>query len=218
MLIYSAVIAGATSQPNHNQASGEQVLVANSMSTQQTSPSIHRQLDHTPLQTLSQSTLGVSSFSDANHRQQSLSQSYRERGYTLRYFNECESGGVSFPKQNGLSISQYFAFAQNKRSQLPPRKREGWIVEAFVAGLDHLGSRIVIESALDEGGWTWDMLANIVRGMVPKRCLSSHRVLTSREAQQTRQGISKNGDQEVKPKTRPRRQIPIVPADEEDDS
>ena len=188
------------------------------MSTQQTSPSIHRQLDHTPLQTLSQSTLGVSSFSDANHRQQSLSQSYRERGYTLRYFNECESGGVSFPKQNGLSISQYFAFAQNKRSQLPPRKREGWIVEAFVAGLDHLGSRIVIESALDEGGWTWDMLANIVRGMVPKRCLSSHRVLTSREAQQTRQGISKNGDQEVKPKTRPRRQIPIVPADEEDDS
>lgn len=190
------------------QASRDQFLVPNSVSTQQASPSIHKQPDHAPLQAGSQSTLGASGSYDSCQRQESSSRSYRQRGYTLRYLDEIGSVGeskVRYFKQDGRSILQYLAFVERERSQLRPNKREGAIVEAFVAGVDHLGTRIVVERALDEGGWTWDMLTKTVWSLAqaeyhphPQRLLASE------------------GGQKVKLKSKRRRQIPIVPADEED--
>lgn len=190
------------------QASRDQFLVANSVSTQQASPSIHKQPDHAPLQTDSQSTLGASGSYNSSQRQESSSRSYRQRGYTRRYLDEIGSVGeskVRYFKQDGRSILQYLAFVERERSQLRPNKREGAIVEAFVAGVDHLGTRIVIERALDEGGWTWDMLTKTVWSLAQAEYhLHPQRLLAS------------EGGQKVKIKSKRRRQIPIVPADEED--
>ena len=149
--------------------------------------------DHdTSLQTLSQSTLGSSNFSDA--RDQQPVHARDDLQMTEPDHDETE---YSMIKQDGRSLSEYFSLTEAGRGQLPPRKREGRIVEAFVAGLDDVDIRGRLEKRLDEGGWMWSVLETAVLKIVRER------------------ESSRRTDQPVK-KSKKRRCIPIVPVDEED--
>lgn len=149
-------------------------------------------VDHdTSLQTLSQSTLGSSNFSDA--RDQLVDQTRNDQ----KTEPEADEVEYSMIKQDGRSLSEYLSLTEARRGQLPPRKREGRIVEAFVAGLDDGDVRGRLEKRLDEEGWMWDVLTTVVHGIV-----------RDREA-------SRQPDR-PKHKSKKRRCIPIVPVDEED--
>lgn len=149
--------------------------------------------DHdTSLQTLSQSTLGSSNFSDARDQQPLLA-----RDDLQMTEPDPDEDDYRMIKQNGRSLSEYFSLTEAGRGQLPPRKREGRIVEAFVAGLDDGDVRGRLEERLDEEGWMWSIVAAVVQ-----------RVVRERER-------SRRTDQPVK-KSKKRRCIPIVPVDEED--
>lgn len=141
------------------------------------------------LQTLSQSTLGSSNFSDARDEQPA-------HGPPETELDEDEYRMI---KQNGRSLLGYFALTEAGRGQLPPRKREGKIVEAFVAGLDDADTRVLVERHLDANGWMWNVLATVVQRIV-------------REQGQTAQ----TDQPQAKRKSKKRRCIPIVPVDEED--
>lgn len=65
--------------------------------------------------------------------------------------------------QNGRTISDYLAFASDLRSQLPRRKQEGHIVEAFFDGItgddaDGAAFKASLEDYLDKAGWIWSNL------------------------------------------------------------
>lgn len=149
--------------------------------------------DHdTSLQTLSQSTLGSSNFSDARDQQPLLAHDDLQMTEP-----DPDEDDYRMIKQDGRSLSEYFSLTEVGRGQLPPRKREGRIVEAFVAGLDDGDVRGRLERGLDEEGWMWGVLEAVVQ-----------RVVRERER-------SRRTDQPVK-KSKKRRCIPIVPVDEED--
>lgn len=148
--------------------------------------------DHdTSLQTLSQSTLGSSNFSGTRDQQPVH---IRDDQKTEPDPDEAE---YSMIRQDGRSLSEYFSLTEVGRCQLPPRKREGRIVEAFVAGLDDGDVRGRLEERLDKEGWMWGVLETAVQRIVKER----------ERSQRT--------DQPVK-KSKKRRCIPIVPVDEED--
>ncbi|KAF5017370.1 hypothetical protein F66182_10704 [Fusarium sp. NRRL 66182] len=60
--------------------------------------------------------------------------------------------------QNGRTISDYFVFTSELRSQLPRRKQEGHIVEAFFDGItedsDGAAFKASLEDYLDKAGWS----------------------------------------------------------------
>lgn len=148
--------------------------------------------DHdTSLQTLSQSTLGSSSFSDAGD------QPVHARDHLQKTEPDPDEAEYSMIKQDGRGLSEYFSLTEAGRGQLPPRKREGRIVEAFVAGLDDVDVRGRLEKRLDEEGWMWGVVTTVVQGIV-------------REREASRQ------TDRPKYKSKKRRCIPIVPVDEED--
>lgn len=64
--------------------------------------------------------------------------------------------------QNGRTISDYLAFTSELRSQLPRRKQEGHIVEAFFDGItedsDGTAFKASLEDYLDKAGWVWSNL------------------------------------------------------------
>ncbi|EED12260.1 conserved hypothetical protein [Talaromyces stipitatus ATCC 10500] len=65
--------------------------------------------------------------------------------------------------QNGRTINDYFAFVSQLRSQLPRRKQEGHIVEAFFDGIaedseDGHAFKASLKDYLDKVGWVWSHL------------------------------------------------------------
>ncbi|PCG91445.1 Hypothetical protein PENO1_093840 [Penicillium occitanis (nom. inval.)] len=65
--------------------------------------------------------------------------------------------------QNGRTTSDYLAFTSELRSQLPRRKQEGHIVEAFFDGIteddaDGAAFKASLEDYLDKAGWIWSNL------------------------------------------------------------
>jgi hypothetical protein len=64
--------------------------------------------------------------------------------------------------QSGRTISDYLALTSDLRSQLPRRKQEGHIVEAFVDGItedaDGKAFKASLEDYLDKAGWIWSNL------------------------------------------------------------
>ena len=65
--------------------------------------------------------------------------------------------------QNGRTISDYLTFTTDLRSQLPRRKQEGHIVEAFFDGItgddaDGAAFKASLEDYLDKAGWIWSNL------------------------------------------------------------
>lgn len=133
-------------------------------------------------------------------------------------------------KQRERTLSEYFSFAVAVRRQLPPRKREGVIVEAFVGGLDNLSTRELLEKQMDREGWSWSVLETVLSNVISEQ--------GGRDVQAISDGIGSNAcgentdnkgstgcrpdghemanDTNLKQRHRKRRCIPIVPVDEDD--
>lgn len=73
---------------------------------------------------------------------------------------ECDLEGL---KQNEKSLAEYFLMAERIRSQLPRRKQEGVIVEAFYEGLRDGNIKLSLERSLEGAGWTWSTLEMFCR-------------------------------------------------------
>ncbi|TQB69470.1 hypothetical protein MPDQ_001830 [Monascus purpureus] len=134
-------------------------------------------------------------------------------------------------KQRERTLSEYLSFAVEVRRQLPPRKREGVIVEAFVGGLDNLYTRELLEKQMDRDGWSWGVLETVLNNIISEQ--------GGRDVQAISDGIGSNArgettdskgstgcrpdghgmanDTNLKQRHRKKRRcIPIVPVDEDD--
>lgn len=176
------------------------------MPTGQTSPS---PLKNENERTLSQSTLGTtatwSTPCDSKNKQQPDVTHENDESKSQDQSNpNAEGYGYDKIKQDGRGLLEYFTLAEVTRSQLPPRKREGGIVEVFVGGLDDTEMRGYLEKRLDEDGWAWNALGVLVQKIVKGLDTPKRRARVEDE-------------REVKRKTtKKRRYIPIVPVDEDD--
>lgn len=183
----------------------EPELVPDSMPTGQTSPS---PLKNENERTLSQSTLGTtttwSTPRDSKNKQQPDVTHENDESKSQDQSNPNAKGyGYDKIKQDGRDLLEYFTLVEVTRSQLPPRKREGGIVEVFVGGLDDTEMRGYLEKRLDEDGWAWNALGVLVQKIVKGLDTPKRRARVEDE-------------REVKRKTKRRRYIPIVPVDEDD--
>lgn len=124
--------------------------------------------------------------------------------------------------QNGTTLAEYFSFASEIRRRLPPRKREGVIVEAFMAGLDDQVTRRVLEEGMDEEGWGWCVLERLLGSVTiiggQGHDHGHHQEQGQEQAVGGDVGGTKTGNNSMrKQKSRKRRRcIPIVPVDEDD--
>lgn len=164
------------------------------------------------LRTLTETTWGSSS-----HPQQSSGQAdhYGEKERTA----EPDSTTLPQIRQGGRDLGEYLASAEDMCAQLPPRKREGEIVESFVRGLDDAGTRGRVEGEMDRAGWSWDTLAKIVRNEMERQ---------QRQAVEPKRAVKGDVEERVeviqgpgevrmsRQRKKQRRFIPIVPADEDD--
>jgi hypothetical protein len=65
--------------------------------------------------------------------------------------------------QEKKSLAEYLSMAERMRSQLPRRKQEGVIVEAFYEGLRDRRIKVCLERYLQVAGWTWKSLEGFCR-------------------------------------------------------
>ena len=181
-------------------------LVPDSMPTGQTSPS---PLKNENERTLSQSTLGTtatwSTPRDSGKQQQpdGTHEDDEQKKQNQNQSHPNAEGGYDKIKQDGRGLLEYFTFAEDTRSQLPPRKREGGIVEVFVGGLDDTEVRGYLEKRLDQDGWAWNALGVLVQ-----------KIAKGLDTPKKRNRVE--DEREVKRKSKKRRYIPIVPVDEDD--
>lgn len=181
-------------------------LVPDSMPTQPVS-SDQRQTTDTPLQTLSQTTLGSAIPNDPTRSQDQQHVPRECEGVHEVEKSKShgqEQGEYGFGNQNGRTLAEYFAPVEAFRNQLPPRKREGRIVEVFVEGVENQEIREMLEKELDERGWMWNVLDVAVHRLMEVDVLMDLGVNVP-ETEQKDQGRS-----------RKRRRIPIVSEDEAD--
>jgi hypothetical protein len=61
-------------------------------------------------------------------------------------------------RQDDQDLPHYLAIASTLRSQLPPRKQEGSMTEAFFEGLKDDNIKQSMEQYLDKYGWIWSNL------------------------------------------------------------
>ncbi|KAI9927787.1 hypothetical protein AWENTII_012569 [Aspergillus wentii] len=180
-------------------------LVPDSIPMDEANPPLERKYLE---QQLTQATFGDPSEYD----EQSLSHDGNE--LKRKHNNQPETDLHRLMKQNGRGLAEYFSFAESTRMKLPPRRREGLVVEAVVAGLDDLKVRDLLERQMDDAGWSWDVLAALLRGMVREQ---ERKTFDIQSAEAGTVHATTNGTA-VKPRQRKRRRfIPIVPADDEDD-
>jgi hypothetical protein len=67
-------------------------------------------------------------------------------------------------KQDHHELYDYFTFAAELRSELPRRKQEGHMVEAFFNGLSNDSAvKMAIEEYLDALGWIWSNVEGFCR-------------------------------------------------------
>ncbi|KAB8229234.1 uncharacterized protein BDW43DRAFT_315218 [Aspergillus alliaceus] len=123
-------------------------------------------------------------------------------------------------KQNMRSLGEYWSYALDARIQLPLWVKSSEIAKAFVHGLDDDVIRRLVEGHLDVAGWSWEVLADIMRQKLDEDRKAQAGTLPLRvKADPGREtiDISKvNAPIKHKKKKRKRRAIPIVPADEDD--
>ena len=183
----------------------EPELVPDSMPTGQTSPS---PLKNENERTLSQSTLGTTATwstprDSKNEQQPDVTRENDESKNRKQSIPNAEEYGYENIRQNGRGLLEYLNFAEVERSQLPPRKREGGIVEVFVGGLDDTETKSYLEKRLDEDGWAWNALGVLVQ-----------KIAKGLDTPKKRNRVE--DEREVKRKSKKRRYIPIVPVDEDD--
>lgn len=125
-------------------------------------------------------------------------------------------------KQNGRNLAEYLAYAEDVRGRLPPRKREGLIVEAFLEGLDDLAVRAMLERRMDDAGWAWDVMITSLRPFITRRQASQgseqgmkrkHQKEAANVVKRIAKGPANGGTVRNRKKRPP---IPIVPVDDED--
>ncbi|KAL1963375.1 hypothetical protein VTN77DRAFT_8391 [Rasamsonia byssochlamydoides] len=120
-------------------------------------------------------------------------------------------GDLKCLKQNKQSLAAYFLMAENIRSQLPRRKQEGIIVEAFYEGLRDGNIKSSLERSLETTGWTWNTLERFCR-----QCFSQEKINMS-ETQDATTGIVQWPQYgKRKTKTRKRRHISLGPLENSD--
>jgi hypothetical protein len=122
-------------------------------------------------------------------------------------------------KQNGRSLAKYLSYAEEVRGQLPPRKREGMIAEAFLDGLEDLAVRGMLERRMDGAGWAWDVMSMSLRRFISRRQAGGSDVDGHVQNGQVNgyartAKVCANGGMARQRKKRP--PIPIVPVDDED--
>lgn len=164
------------------------------------------------LRTLTETTWGSSSNSQQSSSQVDL---YLEK----ERITEPDSAMLRRIRQGGRDLGEYLSSVEGLRAQLPPRKREGEIVEGFVRGLDDAGTRGRVEGEMDRAGWSWDTLAKIVRTEIEKRHGQAMALKRAVKADVEQRVEAKQAPGEAhmsRPRKKQRRFIPIVPADEDD--
>ncbi|KAF5864740.1 hypothetical protein ETB97_006585 [Aspergillus alliaceus] len=139
-----------------------------------------------------------------------------ERRFTMKG----QEGLYDLFKQNMRSLGEYWSYALDARIQLPLWVKSSEIAKAFVHGLDDDVIRRLVEGHLDVAGWSWEVLADIMRQKLDEDRKAQAGTLPLRvKADPGREtiDISKvNAPIKHKKKKRKRRAIPIVPADEDD--
>lgn len=186
------------------------------------------QRDRLCLRTLSQSTLGSSSSVSSRRPSMSLEQLRQQRALVLvrhRVRRDPEPIEPILFRQGQESVAEYFKLFCVRREELLPNERESKAVELFLAGMEDMPKRFLIEDRLDHEGWTWEALTGIMRDVTnPLRKLRKLQRTGSNGAQRVHQGqgqgqgrvSSNHHGPRIKIRARPKRHIPIVPADEED--
>ncbi|GFF31776.1 hypothetical protein IFM46972_03338 [Aspergillus udagawae] len=190
------------------QASPELDLVPDSMRLDESAPFARND----SLRTLTETTWGSTSRS-----QQSSGQV--DHDLERNRIPEPDSATLPQIRQAGRALGAYLSSVEDVRAQLPPRKREGEIVEAFVRGLDDAGTRGRVEGEMDRAGWSWDTLAKIVRKEIERQyrpAVDLKRAVKG-DVEERVEVIQAPGESHMsRPRKKQRRFIPIVPADEDD--
>ncbi|KAF7177343.1 hypothetical protein CNMCM7691_005302 [Aspergillus felis] len=190
------------------QASPDPDIVPDSMRLEESAPFAR----NGSLRTLTESTWG-----SASHSQQSPSQV--DHGLERNRIPEPDSATLPHFRQAGRDLGAYLSSVEDVRAQLPPRKREGEIVEAFVRGLDDAGTRGRVEGEMDRAGWSWDTLAKIVRKEIERQHKPAVKLkrAVNGDVEERVEVIQAPGEALMsRPRKKQRRFIPIVPADEDD--
>lgn len=206
-------------------ATGENTIVPDSMPTQQ--DLTMNQRDRVCLRTLSQSTLGSSSV-NSRRPSQSLEQPRQQRAMApVRHRVRRDPVPIEpiLFRQGKETIAEYFKMFCIRRAELLPNEQETKAVELFLAGFEDMPERYLIENRLDIEGWTWEALTGVIRVMVnplqklPKLQRTGSNGALRMSQSQGQSGIASNPPGQgagAKFRARPKRHIPIVPADEED--
>ncbi|KAF7117848.1 hypothetical protein CNMCM5793_007151 [Aspergillus hiratsukae] len=190
------------------QVSPEPDVVPDSMRLDESTPFARKD----SLRTLTETTWGSSSISQ-------LSSSQVDHYLEKERIDEPDSAMLRQIKQGGRDLGEYLSSVEGLRAQLPPRKREGEIVEVFVRGLDHAGTRGIVEGEMDRAGWSWDTLAKIVRDEIERQhgqAVALKRAVKADVEERVEPKQDAGGVYMSRPRKKQRRFIPIVPADEDD--
>ena len=113
-------------------------------------------------------------------------------------------------QQGNRPLKEYTRFGEGLRAQLEPCKREGDIVERFVAGLNDESVRRLVERRMDCVGWVWERMMGVLRE-VDGGCAA---IVMESEGGAVTDG--NNGGARGRGRRGKRRRISIVSADEED--
>lgn len=100
--------------------------------------------------------------------------------------------------QNGRTISDYFVFTSELRSQLPRRKQEGHIVEAFFDGItedsDGAAFKASLEDYLDKAGWVWNNLEVFCK---PRALRNKRRAIYHTRARSRANALARHGESQT---------------------
>lgn len=208
-----------------DQTSKEKAFVPDPMPTQ---PDLTmNQRDRVCLRTLSQSTLSSGSVG-SRRPSMSLEKLRQQRALVLVQHRVRRDPVPIEPilfRQGKETIAEYFKMFCVRRAELLPNERESKAVELFLAGMEDMPQRFLIENRLDIEGWTWEALTGVIRDVVnPLRKLRKIQRTGTNGAQKVYHGHDQGRVAPSRPgpgvgarfRARPKRHIPIVPADEED--
>lgn len=100
--------------------------------------------------------------------------------------------------QNGRTISDYFVFTSELRPQLPRRKQEGHIVEAFFDGItedsDGAAFKASLEDYLDKAWWVWSNLEVFCR---PRALRNKRRAIYNTRARSRANALARQGESQT---------------------
>ncbi|PYH35732.1 uncharacterized protein BO87DRAFT_385413 [Aspergillus neoniger CBS 115656] len=121
-------------------------------------------------------------------------------------------------KQGGRSLADYLVAAEGMRCGLRAQRDEGEVVRAVVRGLDDSGIQALIEEEMNNAGWSWSALRDVMLKVTEDREMPIQEPVKESETRNGNDKLESTSVSQVQRKRpRTRRSIPIVPADEEDE-